>query len=75
MQEKFDPEKFRKLLGEWLVACDQPFTEVQRPELRRVFQYIHGGQPLDIPSANTMQRRIHELGSEAVEEVRKMIRV
>lgn len=57
------------------MACDQPFAEVERPELRRVFQYIHGGVPLDIPSGHTMQRRIQALGSEAIEEVRKMIRV
>ncbi|KIJ27296.1 hypothetical protein M422DRAFT_271550 [Sphaerobolus stellatus SS14] len=31
-ESPFDPKEFEKRLTEWLVACDQPFEEVERPE-------------------------------------------
>ncbi|KAJ6565702.1 hypothetical protein B0H10DRAFT_1965559 [Mycena sp. CBHHK59/15] len=34
----WDQAKFEELLVEWLVACDQPFQEVERPELRRLLE-------------------------------------
>ena len=50
-QEKaFDAETFKRYVAEWIVACDQPFEEVERPEFRRLLEYTHmGSKPLDIP--------------------------
>ncbi|KAJ7254762.1 hypothetical protein C8J57DRAFT_1656825 [Mycena rebaudengoi] len=30
---------FERLLTEWLIACDQPFQEVERPEFRKLLEY------------------------------------
>ena len=31
--------KFEKLLVEWIVACDQPFDEVEKPEFVLMMEY------------------------------------
>jgi len=37
MQEKnWNQEEFKKLLIQWIVACDQPFDEVEKPEFHRL---------------------------------------
>ena len=40
-QEPFDATKFGRLLTEWIVACDQPFDEVEKPEFISMMQYAH----------------------------------
>ncbi|KAJ7762079.1 hypothetical protein B0H14DRAFT_2633974 [Mycena olivaceomarginata] len=41
--------EFERLLVEWLIACDQPFQEVERPEFRRLMQYVyHRAEELSI---------------------------
>jgi hypothetical protein len=40
-EENWDQEKFEQLLTEWMVACDQPFEEVEQPEFRRLLEYTH----------------------------------
>jgi hypothetical protein len=32
---------FEQLLADWVVACDQPFDEVEKPEFRRLLEYTH----------------------------------
>ena len=62
-------------MAEWLVACDQPFGEVERPELRRLWQYIHGKNRLQVPSADTIKRRIIDLSNTTLEDTKSMIKV
>jgi hypothetical protein len=46
----FNIETFKKYLAEWVVACDQPFEEVERPEFHQLLEYTHmGSKLLDIP--------------------------
>ena len=40
-QGPFDATKFGHLLTEWVVACDQPFDEVEKPEFISMVQYAH----------------------------------
>jgi len=43
---------------EWVVACDQSFEEVERPEFHRLLEYTHmGSKPLDIPHRNSLKNR------------------
>ncbi|KAF8184311.1 hypothetical protein K438DRAFT_2161513, partial [Mycena galopus ATCC 62051] len=42
----FEQETFNRLLAEWMVACDQPFEEVDKPEFIRLMEYTHHGATL-----------------------------
>lgn len=44
----WDQDKFEDLLTKWLVACDQPFDEVKKPEFKAFLEYMHQGS-LRIP--------------------------
>ncbi|KAF8463579.1 hypothetical protein JB92DRAFT_3136431 [Gautieria morchelliformis] len=37
----WDQDKFKRLLVEWQVACDQPFGEVEKPEFQALLEYTH----------------------------------
>ena len=37
----WDQEKFKQLLTEWVVACDQPFDAVKKPEFVELMIYAH----------------------------------
>jgi hypothetical protein len=76
-QEKaFDSETFKRYLAEWVVACDQPFEEVDRPEFRRLLEYIHmGSKALDIPHRNALKDRIMKMGKSTTEGIQKLIKV
>lgn len=75
VQGPFDQDQFERLLAEWTTICNQPFEEVESPSLRRVLQYVHGSTPLRIPSADTIRRRVLELGQGALYETKELIRV
>lgn len=66
----WDQEKFEKLLAEWIIACDQPFEEVDRAELRDLLSYAHHHSPdeLHIPHRNAIQRQIMKMGEDGIEE-------
>jgi hypothetical protein len=76
-QEKgFDLETFKKYVAEWVVACDQPFEEVERPELHRLLEYTHlGSKPLDIPHRGALRDRVMRMGRDTVEGIKDMIKV
>ena len=61
---------------EWVVACDQPFDEVERPEFRRLLEYTHmGSKPLDIPHRGALKNCIMTMGEDTVEGIKKMVKV
>ena len=63
-------------MAEWVVACDQPFEEVERPEFRRLLEYTHmGSKPLDIPHQTSLKNRIMMMGKDTVEGIRNMVTV
>ncbi|KAJ7440564.1 hypothetical protein B0H11DRAFT_1669251, partial [Mycena galericulata] len=39
----FSQDVFNTLLAEYLVACDQPFDTVDKPEFIRLMEYTHHG--------------------------------
>jgi hypothetical protein len=65
--------KFEKLLTEWMVACDQPFEEVDRPEFRQLLEYTHLGPSLKIPHRQTMKNRVMKMGEDTIEGTKQMI--
>ncbi|KAG1749184.1 hypothetical protein EDD22DRAFT_785464, partial [Suillus occidentalis] len=34
-------EKFKDLLAKWLITCNQPFEEVEKPEFKAFIEYTH----------------------------------
>ncbi|KAK6981440.1 hypothetical protein R3P38DRAFT_2578502, partial [Favolaschia claudopus] len=67
----WDQAKFEQLLVEWLVACDQPFSEVERPEFQDLLHYVHHREPaLEIPSGKTVKRRIDDMLPELITELK-----
>lgn len=73
-QAEWDQEKFETLLAEWLVACDQPFDSVEKPEFRDLLQYVHR-RNLKIPKRTTVRCRIMDMGAKAVADTAKMFSV
>jgi hypothetical protein len=57
-----------------MVACDQPFEEVDQLEFRRLLEYIHM-RPLHIPHRKSMSRRIMKMGDDMIQDVKSMIAV
>ena len=58
-------EKFEQVLMEWVIACDQPFEEVERPEFVVMMNYTHHtGTPLKIPKRNGIKRRLMKMGDD-----------
>ena len=65
--------KFDRLVTEWIVACDQPFDEVENFEFKRM---MHAANPnASLPSADAIQRRIVDMASETVAGLKTMISV
>jgi hypothetical protein len=70
---KFDPKVFERMVAEWQAACDQPFDEVDKPEFRRMIEYLHPG--VHIPHHDATRRHIMKLGEETIKGTKEMIEV
>jgi hypothetical protein len=61
---------------EWVIACDQPFEEVGRPEFIAMMNYTHhSGTSLKIPKRDGIKRRLMKMGDDTVEDVHNMFSV
>ncbi|ESK82482.1 hypothetical protein Moror_8534 [Moniliophthora roreri MCA 2997] len=66
-------EKFEQLLAEWIVACDQPFDKVTKPEFWALLTYTHHPSPtLNIPGQKAIQNRIMKMGESLREELKAL---
>jgi hypothetical protein len=75
-QGPWDQEKFEQLLTEWIIACDQPFDEVEKPEFVTMMNVTHhAGGPLKMPKREGIKRRVMKMGEETIEGVREMFSV
>ena len=69
-------EMFKRYLAEWVVTCDQPFEEVERPELCHLLEYTHmGSKPLNIPHRTALKDRIMKMGKSTVTGIQKLVNV
>lgn len=76
LQGPWDQDKFERLLTEWVVACDQPFDEVEKPEFVNLMEYIHrSGDSFKMPKRDAMKRRVMKLGDETIVEICEMFSV
>lgn len=76
-QGNFEQEVFNRLLAEWIVACDQPFDEVEKPEFIRLMEYTHHGSTLNfkVPGHTAVRNRVMKMGEDTVEGTKKMFSV
>ena len=74
-EQNWDQEHFEQLLANWVVVCDQPFDEVEKPEFWQLLEYTHLWPSLHIPHHGAMKKRIMKMGEDTVKGVKKMIQV
>ena len=61
---------------EWIVACDQPFDEVDKPEFQAMLNYAHHLSPnIKIPHRDAIKCCIMRMGEDNIELTRKMFKV
>jgi hypothetical protein len=76
MKSPWDQGKFEQLIAEWIVACDQPFEEVDRQEFRDMLTYAHHPSPsLKIPHRDAIRRRILKMGEDTIASTKEMFKV
>ncbi|KAJ7469791.1 hypothetical protein B0H11DRAFT_2196741 [Mycena galericulata] len=63
-KEPWNQSHFEELLAKWIAATDQPFSVVEEPEFKTLLNYVHhhSARILALPSADTIRRRIMEMG-------------
>jgi hypothetical protein len=72
----WEQDRFEKLLVNWIVATDQPFTTVDEPEFRELLAYAHHPSPLlKVPHRDTVKTRIMKLGKDTVKATKLMFQV
>lgn len=75
-QGPWDQEKFKRLLTEWIVACDQPFNEVKKPEFVNMMNFTHhSGGPLNILKRDGIKQCVVKMGKKTIEGLREMFSV
>lgn len=74
-QEPWNQEKFEELLIEWMVTCDQPFDEVEKPEFIAAMSYGRTSSKFTLPKRDGVRRRVMKLGDETVEGIKAMFAV
>ena len=63
-------------MAKWIVLCDQPFDEVDKPEFREMMNYAHHPTPdLKIPHRDAIRRRILKMGDDSIESTRQFFAV
>lgn len=71
MYQPFTPENFRKKLIQWIVCDDQPFTVVERIELRTLLKMLN--REAEVPSADTVRDIILETFIKERDYMRKVL--
>ncbi|KAJ7838349.1 hypothetical protein B0H14DRAFT_2588571 [Mycena olivaceomarginata] len=70
------PRTFEDLVAKWVAACDQPFTAVIMDEFREMLEYTHhhSPKPLNIPSDETVKKRITRMSQEMVDGLKRIFK-
>jgi hypothetical protein len=74
-QEPWNQANFEQLLIEWMVACDQPFEEVEKPEFIAAMSYGRSSSKFTLPKRDGVRRRVMKLGDVTVQEIKDMFAV
>ena len=76
LQGPWDQDEFERLLTEWVVACDQPFDEVEKPEFISLMEYTHRSRDsLKMFKCDAVKHRVMKMGDETIEGTHEMFSV
>ena len=70
-----DQSKFEWLFIKWVVTCDQPFDEVQKPEFISMMEYGQYPKTLFLPKRDGVCQRVIKLGEETIQETKDIFAV
>jgi hypothetical protein len=75
-QGPWNQDRFKQLLTEWIVACDQPFDEVDKLEFITMMNFTHhSGASLKILKHDGIRHRVMKMGDETIEGLGEMFAV
>jgi hypothetical protein len=75
-QKPFDYAVWEEKLIDYIIASNQPFTEVESEEFIDFIQYTHQNTTnLKLPSATTVQRRVFKMSEKTIDELRAVFKV
>ena len=75
-QEPWDQKRFEKLLTCWIVTCDQPFYEVEKPDFVKMMKYGHHAVPdFSLPKREGVQQCIMKLGKKTINVIKEILAV
>lgn len=72
-ETQWDQTEFENFLTKWMVVCDQPFEEVERPEFKALLEYNCRPTKLNIPSSTTIKRRVMKMGETMETDMKNLI--
>jgi len=76
LQGPWDQDKFEQLLTEWVVACNQPFDEVEKPKFVNLMEYTHCARDsFKMLKRDGIKHRIMKKGDEMIEGNHEMFLV
>ena len=76
IQEPWSQERFEELLIRWIVTSDQPFNEVENPELVNLLKYVNWSlSSFKIPSRFTVKHHVASIGAEGVQQMKELFLV
>lgn len=71
-QGPWDQAKFERLFAEWIVACDQPFDEVDKEFVKLMTYARHPAPSVKCPSREGIRRRVITMGDDTIAGIREM---
>jgi hypothetical protein len=63
------------LVLEWIITCDQPFDEVEKPEYIAMMEYGRDPSKFSLPKRSGVRRRVMKLGADTIEATKTMFSV
>ena len=74
-QGLWDQAKFERLLTEWIVACDQPFDEVEEEFIKLMTYACHPAPSVKLPGREGIRCWVMKMGEETVDGIHEMFAV
>ena len=61
---------------EWIIACDQPFDEVEKEEFIKLMTYAcHPAPTIKLPSCEGVRCHVMKVGEDTIDGIREMFAV
>lgn len=74
-KEPWNQKMFERKIAEWVAAEDIPFSAIEKPYFKSLLNFLYRASGLQIPSADTIQRRTLKMGDESISDLKHTINV